>query len=198
MLATIWDDPKNVDLLKSMWTDGASASEIALAIGQGATRAAVIGKVHRMKLAKRSTVAIDTQRRESSNPSKKPHRNQGQVTAKGIVSRVAARREAAKSNGGLAFKLSEARKQGMGKDEAMQFVLGRPGRLPPERDEGVDATYLLKLTDLDQGAVLTQCRWPIGDPLEPGFGFCGRACQEGSSYCATHHRRAYSGSTAQV
>ncbi len=34
----------------------------------------------------------------------------------------------------------------------------------------------------------SMCRWPIGDPGEAGFGFCGRACA--GSYCASHQRRA--------
>jgi GcrA cell cycle regulator len=40
-------------MLTSMWADGKSASEIAHAIGQGLTRSAVIGKVHRLKLPER-------------------------------------------------------------------------------------------------------------------------------------------------
>lgn len=32
------------------------------------------------------------------------------------------------------------------------------------------------------------CRYPIGDPKKPGFGFCGAKKQEGSSYCGFHHR----------
>lgn len=37
------------------------------------------------------------------------------------------------------------------------------------------------------------CRWPIGDPQEPGFSFCGCPVKEGSVYCAEHHARAYTG-----
>jgi GcrA cell cycle regulator len=33
------------------------------------------------------------------------------------------------------------------------------------------------------------CRWPIGEPGEPGFGFCGRPAQ--GSFCPAHRRRAY-------
>lgn len=32
------------------------------------------------------------------------------------------------------------------------------------------------------------CKWPIGDPLQPGFGFCGQHSADGSPYCP-HHRR---------
>lgn len=31
-----------------------------------------------------------------------------------------------------------------------------------------------------------QCRWPIGDPKAPGFGFCGRLRPRGASYCPAH------------
>jgi hypothetical protein len=30
------------------------------------------------------------------------------------------------------------------------------------------------------------CRWPIGDPGEADFGFCGRARCASSSYCEGH------------
>lgn len=34
------------------------------------------------------------------------------------------------------------------------------------------------------------CHWPIGDPSEPGFGFCGRPAPE-RVYCDPHWRRAH-------
>jgi len=33
------------------------------------------------------------------------------------------------------------------------------------------------------------CRWPIGDPARPGFGFCGRTRNRGGAYCAEHAPR---------
>lgn len=30
------------------------------------------------------------------------------------------------------------------------------------------------------------CKWPYGDPKQPGFGFCGHAVEPGSPYCAAH------------
>jgi GcrA cell cycle regulator len=35
------------------------------------------------------------------------------------------------------------------------------------------------------------CRWPVGDPQEPGFFFCGAVQRDGSSYCSAHHHVAY-------
>ncbi len=63
-----------------------------------------------------------------------------------------------------------------------------PPRIEPPRpvvdvDSGPGAS-ILTLTD-------RICKWPIGDPRQPGFHFCGRASSEGLPYCAEHARRAY-------
>ena len=47
-----WTEDR-VETLKTMWTDGNSASQIAKALG-GVTRNAVIGKVHRLGLSNRA------------------------------------------------------------------------------------------------------------------------------------------------
>jgi GcrA cell cycle regulator len=47
-----WNDER-VELLKKLWTDGLSASQIASELG-GITRNAVIGKVHRLGLSGRA------------------------------------------------------------------------------------------------------------------------------------------------
>src|ERR1700761_6355594 len=48
-----WTDER-VELLKKLWLDGLSASQIAKQLG-GVTRNAVIGKVHRLGLSGRAT-----------------------------------------------------------------------------------------------------------------------------------------------
>ena len=47
-----WTEDR-VEKLKSMWTEGNSASQIAKELG-GVTRNAVIGKVHRLGLSNRA------------------------------------------------------------------------------------------------------------------------------------------------
>jgi len=39
------------------------------------------------------------------------------------------------------------------------------------------------------------CRWPIGDPEEAGFSFCGRSADGVRPYCQGHSRLAYKNST---
>src|ERR1700741_106941 len=60
--AMAWNDER-VDLLKKLWADGLSASQIAGRLG-GVTRNAVIGKVHRLGLSGRAT----TSRMKSHRP----------------------------------------------------------------------------------------------------------------------------------
>jgi GcrA cell cycle regulator len=61
-----WTDDR-VELLKKLWQDGLSASQIAAELG-GVTRNAVIGKVHRLGLSGRGqpTSSIKRQRRTHS------------------------------------------------------------------------------------------------------------------------------------
>lgn len=43
----------------------------------------------------------------------------------------------------------------------------------------------IALLDLREG----QCRWPIGDPREAGFAFCGHPARR--SFCDSHHAEAH-------
>ena len=53
----------------------------------------------------------------------------------------------------------------------------------------------IKLDDGNFATVLTitdrMCHWPIGDPSEHEFHFCGRKPRPGSPYCEAHARKAY-------
>ena len=49
-----------------------------------------------------------------------------------------------------------------------------------------DGSFATVLTINDR-----MCRWPIGDPAENEFHFCGRNPRNGSPYCEAHARKAY-------
>jgi GcrA cell cycle regulator len=54
----------------------------------------------------------------------------------------------------------------------------------------------LEIEDAGRPVILVEledhhCRWPLGDPREPGFGFCARARVAGMPYCPGHCAIAY-------
>jgi GcrA cell cycle regulator len=59
-----WTDAR-ISLLKKLWADGLSASQVAAELGDGVSRAAVCGQVHRLKLPARRTT---TGRRPGRKP----------------------------------------------------------------------------------------------------------------------------------
>jgi GcrA cell cycle regulator len=51
----------------------------------------------------------------------------------------------------------------------------------------VESADCCSLLELAHG----KCRWPINDPTDEGFAFCGNDAVAGMSYCAGHVRMAY-------
>lgn len=58
----------------------------------------------------------------------------------------------------------------------------KPAPIPPPAIDDVPRKQLL---DLDAG----DCRFPVGDPRQAGFGFCALPATPGASYCASHLHR---------
>jgi GcrA cell cycle regulator len=59
--------------------------------------------------------------------------------------------------------------------------------VPPAEDLVIpinERKYIQTLTE-------TCCRWPIGDPQQPDFHFCGKSKVPGLPYCEVHARRAF-------
>jgi len=146
-----WTEER-VALLRKLWAEGLSASQIAKQLG-GVTRNAVIGKVHRLGLAGRAT---------PSRPAKRPVR----------VSRP-------RSIGPSAPRLRPL---------SSLPAVTIPDLEPLKFEDG-KAASVLTLSD-------AMCKYPIGDPTDPGFAFCGRAAACGP-YCQDHARLAYQPSQAK-
>ena len=58
-----------------------------------------------------------------------------------------------------------------------------------QSDEPMNPTPFLEIKD-------GLCRWPIGEPENSNFKFCGRTTNEGFVYCQSHHKKAYQPLTA--
>ena len=169
-----WTEER-VELLKKLWMEGLSASQIAAVLGEGVTRNAVIGKVHRLKLSGRAKPASSTprvrsaprqQQRRMSSHSARPSMGGSMGRPRSIGS--------APMHGATALKISEDYET-----EAYQ--------LPQVQELDIPVEQRLTLLQLNEHT----CKWPIGDPLTPDFYFCGQAHDEGRPYCEFHSRRAY-------
>lgn len=150
-----------VELLKKLWTEGHSASQIAAELG-GVTRNAVIGKVHRLGLSGRAKAP-------SSAP--KPRRSRPSSPSTG-TSRSAA--SSAKTQTAAALKMEAApAPQPLPEEEPLADLIPISER-----------ATILTLTE-------RTCKWPIGDPSTDDFYFCGRTSEAGVPYCPHHCKVAY-------
>lgn len=157
-----WTDER-VELLKKLWAEGLSASQVAAELG-GVTRNAVIGKVHRLGLSGRAKTTTNTQRaRRPRNPAQRPARPSA---------------GAAPTVGATALK-PEVKPQATPKPKV---------EARPEEDSVVipisKRASILTLTE-------TTCKWPIGDPGDNDFHFCGNKSEAGAPYCKYHAEIAY-------
>lgn len=59
--------------------------------------------------------------------------------------------------------------------------------IKPEISDSDKSRKRIPMTELGP----SQCRWPIGDPEDENFGFCGDHAEDGSPYCAEHSAVAY-------
>lgn len=157
-----WTDER-VELLRKLWSEGLSASQIANQLG-GVSRNAVIGKVHRLKLSARG-------RASAAQPRAK------KAPAAGATVKTASRptRTVTATVGATAL--------------AVQFDAEPVARqvLRPVEDVVIPISRNLRLLELTERT----CKWPNGDPLAENFSFCGNEAGESGPYCGYHSRIAY-------
>ena len=170
-----WTDER-VDLLKKMWGEGQSASQIAKELG-GVTRNAVIGKVHRLGLSNRATGG-GTKAEPKAKPAPKAQAKP-KPAPKTEPARPAPAPEAE------AKPVTPARRQ--------IIPAGQP--LPPQPSANeISPEALAKVNEVEKKAKklnlmeLTErtCKWPVGDPATEDFWFCGLPVQAGKPYCEAH------------
>lgn len=172
-----WTDER-VALLKKLWMEGLSASQIAGELSGGVTRNAVIGKVHRLKLsarAKPTNVAPRPKAPRATAP-RRPSSGGASAARTNLNAASQRRTSSAPVMGATALKIDNDLET-----EVLVEVQSRAAELyiPPE-----ERVSLLQLSE-------KTCKWPIGDPMSSEFHFCGRGSEEGKPYCDFHSRRAY-------
>lgn len=173
-----WTDER-VELLKKLWMEGLSASQIAGELGDGVTRNAVIGKVHRLKLSARA---------KPTNSAPRPRPATARPAARRVASPSVGPSMASTVTG--AIKRTVMRTQTMGATAlAMTPDLEMEAYVAPAMDNEivVPESQRVSLLQLNEHT----CKWPIGDPLAADFHFCGGHSLEGKPYCEFHAHKAY-------
>jgi len=152
---------ERIALLKTLWAEGLSGSQIAEKLG-GVTRSAVIGKAHRIGLSKSGKL-------------------KGEATAQRVRRRKRRSAPRAAKPKTIAAIAKDTPAGPPVNDASIDLPQGDPSPGDP------DPVKRLSVLELDE----TTCKWPIGDPGLPGFHFCGRRSGEGVPYCEHHYRVAY-------
>lgn len=157
-----WTDER-VELLRQLWLDGKSASQISAELGLGITRNAVIGKVHRLGLSGRAKSASPAAPRVRQRPPPAPRAP--------MASRASGGAHIVRGNTALAFSL----------DTAIDPQ--------PAFHEDVVVPMSLRVTIVELKEAM--CRWPLGDPTTPEFRYCGIQTAGTGPYCVHHGQMAY-------
>lgn len=172
MSSVSWTDDR-VELLKKLWLEGLSASQIAAQLG-GVTRNAVIGKVHRLGMSGRVKASTSTPR---STPRKKPNSGVRAGSASSATSATSSQNRRMASGvvmGNVAMKDAISPETEMRLQQSIEDVV-----IPMSQE--------LTLLEINEKT----CKWPCGDPTSADFSFCGHGVKEGSPYCEYHSKLAF-------
>lgn len=159
-----WTEDR-IEILKKLWADGLSASQIAAQLGGGVSRNAVIGKVHRLNLANRVKAA--------------PNSVNANAKTNGKRTRVSFSQKATLE----AEDFSET-KPAINLDPDPILKENNISEIIEKDDHQERRLNLLELTE-------RTCKWPVGDPLASDFYFCGSDSEETSPYCKYHSKIAF-------
>ncbi len=181
-----WTEER-VELLKKLWLEGLSASQIAGVLGEGVTRNAVIGKVHRLKLTGRAKPASSAPRARTAPRAPGARRVAspgmgGRPSGGSGIGSMMKSRPMPSSGGGGGGMTHGATALKMEHDYQTEVYVA-----PQVQELFIPVEQRLSLLQLSEET----CKWPIGDPLTPDFYFCGQHSEDGKPYCDFHSRRAY-------
>jgi len=147
-----------LDDIAKRWIDGESSGQIAAVYN--VSRNTIIGRVHRMKLPKRErpvNSAMVSKATDGRNSQSGKYRG---IQQKAVKARAQAKKKKPEP------EITSAPEPPVASAEHPRFVI----------------SPLLTLMEINEHT----CKWPIGDPHDPDFGFCGKTPLEGKPYCAEH------------
>ena len=183
-----WTDER-VEILKKMWGEGQSASQIAKELG-GVTRNAVIGKVHRLGLSNRAGSGAAAKTAAPKAKPATPAAAKAKPAAPKAKAKPAAAKPAAVDN---EPRTESATPKAVPHNRRQIIPAGQP--LPPQPSTNeIPAEALAKVNEVEKKAKkisvmdLTEktCKARLGPNCTDAFWFCGLPSQPGKPYCEAH------------
>ena len=188
-----WTDER-VKKLTLLWKSGHSASKIAIELGEGVSRNAVIGKIHRLGLSERGSGlgpkgAKKSSKNQSDNLSatdKSPNdliSDPKFVQSEKRKGKKRGRKPSIKkliSNEGSSDSISKINYSPSPESDVLEVEMDQATLANKIKiEKNAKKLSLLELTE-------KTCKWPIGDPATSEFWFCGHPSEQGNPYCETH------------
>lgn len=182
---------KMVEDLKIMWKQGLTTGEIGKRLG--VSKNSIVGKVHRLQLdarpspiKKKEEIEI-AEKKTAQTEVKKPQPEKAEK--KPAAEKVAVKPVETTDESTVSKTTKTTVEKTVKPAKAEKEVSFAPKATAPTKTYNGNA----KLTDLDNHT----CRWPIGDPKDENFHFCGRKVRMGQTYCEEHATLAYVKPTAK-
>ena len=160
----VWTE-ETVEELKKMWDKGMTTGQIAKALN--VTKNSIIGKVHRLCLTARPSPI-----KKSSTP-KTETEDKKSTTKTKKACKTTEKKE----------KITEKKAEKTIKEKVVETKDVKTVEPTPKVVEETN----IPLVKLDNHT----CRWPLGDPKDDDFCFCGKRIKTGQTYCEEHAAIAY-------
>ena len=185
-----WTD-EMVAELKRLWAEGVTTGEIGRRLN--ISKNSIVGKVHRLGLSgrpspikkkgdeepiKRNSSKSKSQPKKKEETSSKKDQKAEQSQQKNVTKTKPENKSDKKVEAKHSLKTSSPT------DEEADIKLAQSLNLTESKNKNSE---FLHLTDLDNHT----CRWPIGDPKDENFHFCGKKVKMGQTYCEEHSAIAY-------
>lgn len=190
-----WTD-EMVEELKRLWAEGVTTGEIGRRLN--ISKNSIVGKVHRLGLSGRPSPIKKKSDPAEAKPAAKPaakkaapakeakpaKQQPAEVQAQKTEPKPAAKPVQAPAPEPKPAVIKAAPQKTAVDSDEEDIALAKSITMPePEKNK----KEFLSLTDLDNHT----CRWPVGDPKDDNFHFCGKKVRLGQTYCEEHAAIAY-------
>lgn len=182
-----WTD-QMVEDLRVMWKQGLTTAEIGKKLG--VSKNSIVGKVHRLGLSGRPS------------PIKKKDENQEEITAaKPVLKEKSVTVEKTEPRKEVSASVAKEENKPVAKEETKSVKPSVPvaEKVAEKKDKPKDEVQNCLKSEQEKSAKTVSlmeldnhtCRWPLGDPKDDNFHFCGKKVKIGQTYCEEHSTVAY-------